>query len=77
MKITKFGTKNALFGYFSVRILKNYFHISNQHPQICHTAKFCEKNNLNLGLKMPYLGIFGLEFKNNIAIFEITTLEFV
>ena len=26
---------------------------------------------------MPYLGIFGLEFENNIVIFEINTLEFV
>ena len=27
--------------------------------------------------KMPDLCIFGLEFKNNIVIFEISTLEFV
>ena len=27
--------------------------------------------------KMPYLGIFGLEFKKTIVIFEISTLEFV
>ena len=26
---------------------------------------------------MPYLGIFGLEFENNIEIIEISTLEFV
>ena len=26
---------------------------------------------------MPYLGIFGLEFKSNIVIFEISTLKFV
>ena len=26
---------------------------------------------------MPHLGIFGLEFENNIVIFEISTLEFV
>ena len=25
---------------------------------------------------MPYLGIFGLEFENNIVIFEISTLKF-
>ena len=24
---------------------------------------------------MPYLGVFGLEFENNIVIFEISTLE--
>ena len=27
MKTSKFGTKNALFGYFEARILKNYCHI--------------------------------------------------
>ena len=26
---------------------------------------------------MPYLGVFGLEFENNIVMFEISTLEFV
>ena len=26
-KMSKFGTKNALFGYFGVRFLKNYRHI--------------------------------------------------
>ena len=32
---------------------------------------------LNLGLKGLELCIFGLEFENNIVIFEIGTLEFV
>ena len=27
--------------------------------------------------KMPYLGIFGLEFLKNIVLFEINTLKFV
>ena len=27
MKMPKFGTKNALFGYFGARVLKNYCHI--------------------------------------------------
>ena len=27
IRILKFGTKNALFRYFWVRILKNYYHI--------------------------------------------------
>ena len=43
MEMSKFGTKNALFEYFRARILKRYFHISNQHPQICLIAKFLEK----------------------------------
>ena len=36
-----------------------------------------EQKCLNLGRKMPDLGNFGLEFENNIVIFEINTLEFV
>ena len=30
-----------------------------------------------MGTKTPYLAIFGLEFENNIVIFEISALEFV
>ena len=29
------------------------------------------------GIKIPYLGILGLEFKKTIFIFEINTLEFI
>ena len=48
--------------YLGTIILKNYCHISNQHPQICKFANFGKKQKcLNLGPKMPYLGIFGLE----------------
>ena len=32
------------FEYFSTRILKNYRHIWNQHPQIRLIAKFREEN---------------------------------
>ena len=40
--------------------------------------KFLKKQKcLNLGPKIPFLGIFGLEFENNIVIFEISTLEIV
>ena len=38
---------------------------------------FTKKKCLNLGPKMPDLGILGPEFKNNIAIFEISPLKFV
>ena len=63
-KMCTFGTKNALIGYFWARIFKNYCHIWNQHPQICLIVKFCKKTQkyLNLGPKMPYLGILWLEF---------------
>ena len=32
---------------------------------------------LNLGRKVPVLGIFGLEIENNIGISEINIVEFV
>ena len=35
VKMPKYGAKNALFGYILVTVLKNYFHISNQHLRIC------------------------------------------
>ena len=35
------------------------------------------KKSLNLGPKILYLYIFGLEFENNIVIFEISALKFV
>ena len=35
------------------------------------------KKDLNLALKMPYSGIFGPEFENDIVISEISVLEFV
>ena len=48
------------------------------------TFKFVNLQNLtqkqkclNLEPKMSDLGILGLEFENNIVIFEISTLEFV
>ena len=39
----KFGSKNALFVFFSGRILKHYCHTWNQHLQIYEIWKFCEK----------------------------------
>ena len=43
-KILKFGTKHALFGYFSARLLKNFCHIWNQHPRIYLIAKILWRN---------------------------------
>ena len=62
-KMSKFVTKNTLFGYFWLRISKKYCHIWNQHPRICLIRELCKKNLkcLNLGSKMPYLGIFKLD----------------
>ena len=42
-----------------------------------YLQNFTKKKCLNLGPKMPDLGILGPEFKNNIAIFEISPLKFV
>ena len=69
----------GVFRYFWDRILKNYCHIWNQHPQICLIVEFLKKNQkcLNLGPKMSYLGISGVEFKKAIVIFEISFLTFV
>ena len=76
--MSKFGTKIALFEYFRTSILKNYCHIWNQSLRICLIVKFRKKiKRLNLGLKMSYLGTFGLEFEKTNVIFEISTFEFV
>ena len=49
-KMSKFGTKNALFGVFWAGIWKQYCHIWNQHPQSCLISKFFEI------MKMPKFG---------------------
>ena len=49
--------------YFGVRILKNYYHILNEHLQICGRTKFREKMKTpKFGGKMSYFDILGLEF---------------
>ena len=50
IKLTKFGTKNAISGYFLGKIFKNYGHIWNQHPESCLSAN-CRKK-----AKMPKFG---------------------
>ena len=73
MKMPKFRTKNALFGYLWTKTLENYCHIWNQHLRICLIGKFCEETKMpKFGTKnaifgyfwprMPYLGIFWQEF---------------
>ena len=88
MKMVKFRTKSALFVSFLTKIFKNYCHISNQQLRICLIAKFCEETKMlkfgarnplfeNFCPKMLSLGIFPLELKKTIVIFEISALEFV
>ena len=45
--MSKLRTKNALFEYFRIGVLKNCCHISNQHPRICLNGNIREK------FKMP------------------------
>ena len=66
------------FRYFWTGILENYCHILNQHSQICEIKKFYPKQKtLSLRPTMPDEGIFRSEFELFIAIFEISTLEFI
>ena len=37
----------------------------------------CQKTILNIGPKLPYLGIFGLELQKTKAVFKINILKFV
>lgn len=39
--------------------------IENEQPEICQKVKFHAKKALNLGPKIPYLGIFRLELEKN------------
>ena len=43
----------------------------------CKISQKQKQKCLYLGLKIPYLGIFELEFEKAIVIFEISTLEYV
>ena len=64
IKILKFGTRNALFKYFRVRILKKELHIWNQHLWICLIAVFCEIwKCLNLGAKKTIWVFLGWNLK--------------
>ena len=42
----KFGTKNALFGYFCEGTSKKCCHTRNQHPPIRLIAKFCQNTKM-------------------------------
>ena len=46
--------------------------------EFVYVQNFAQKQKcLNLGPKMPYLGIFGLELSKIIVIFEISTIKLV
>ena len=77
--MTKFGTKSALFGYFWTRILKLLSSYLKSAPSNFANSKILRKKqkHLNLGKKMPYLSILGVELKKTIISCEISTLELV
>ena len=76
MKMPKFGTQNALFGYFWARISKSYFYISNQHPRVCLIAKFRDKNP-KFGTKNALFGYFRARILKTIDTRETNNFEFV
>ena len=58
-KMPKFGTKNARFAHFEVRIWTYYCHIWNKHPWIYSTAKFWKKTKMpKFGTKNALFGYF-------------------
>ena len=70
-KLHKFGTKNALFGYFCTGVLKSYCHIWDEHPQICLTAKFFEKTKMpKFGTINALVEYFWAKILRTIVIFE-------
>ena len=61
----KFGTKNALFGFFWARIKKNIVRCKISTIKFVYFQNFMRKQKcLNLEPKMPDLCTFGLEFEN-------------
>ena len=77
-KIPKFGTKNVLFECFWARILKMLLSYLKSAPSNLSIWKISRKKKscLNLGPKIPYLGVFRLVFSKSIVIFEISSFEF-
>ena len=64
-KFLNLGPKMTYFGDFAA-YLKNNCHVWSQRPQICLTAKFCAWiQGLNVGPRMPDLGIFEPKFSKN------------
>ena len=69
IKILKFGTKIALIGYLGILDwnFKNLMSNLKSASSNLLTCKNSSKNKkfLNLGAKIPYLGIFGPQFNKN------------
>ena len=65
MKNPKFGTKNALFGLLWAQIWKKAIVMFEISILEFVSMQNFQKKCLNLGLKLPYLGIFELDFLKN------------
>ena len=71
----QFGTETI---FFRLALKKLLSHLKSAPSNFSNCQNFVKKLKcLNLGPKLPYLNIFGLDFENNIVIFEISTLEFI
>ena len=71
----KFGTKNALFGYFWAGTRKHYCHILNQQSRICLIETFYEIIKMRKFVtKNALLVHFWARFYKFVVIFEINTL---
>ena len=62
MKMLKFGTKNALFGYFLARILKNYCHIWNQILYLKFFISGFLTRTANFGISSDFSKVLGSAF---------------
>ena len=64
--------------FFGVEFQKTIVIFEISTLKFLYLQSFAKKQKcLNLGPKLPYLGIFGVEFQKTIVIFEISTLKFV
>ena len=66
IKFLKFGTKNVLTGYFGLECHKIMSNLKSGFSNLL-TCKVSSKNKKfsNMGPKITYLGIFGLQFNKN------------
>ena len=68
----------VLLGIFGLNFRKKLLSYMNSGTSNLSICKILRKNkNTRFWNKMPVLGIFELEFENNIVKIEITTLQFV
>ena len=74
----KCDTKISLSGSFWAGILKNYYHIWNEHPQVCLIAKFHSKMKiLKFRTTNTLLACFAQQLWKTFVTFKISPLEFV